>query len=81
MAKPILVVRIPTEINRSEMIYAIEALKDRLTDYHLIPVREVRSEVSFECLNDCKGLQDADIEQLINEFKTQQYGESSKDIC
>lgn len=72
MAKPILVVKLKQEYDKREYFKSIkELLKKELNDeYHVIITADISFKaVSFECFNDCKGLPDIDIEQLIKDFE------------
>lgn len=73
MAKPILIVKIPVyqynDMGEAEFNRFIGALNEKFNDYHVFcPVLHL-DVIEFECLNDCKGLKDTDIEKLINDFK------------
>jgi len=75
MAKPIFVVKIPrnkrhTNHVREEMQSA-QAYFERLVgiDYHVVVVPTLEGDTQVECLNDCKGLPDADIATLIEDYK------------
>lgn len=68
MAKPILIVRvnIPHEfIDKLSL-----ELSEKFNDYHVLVVLNTELDNPiFETYNDCKGLQDIDIEKLINDLK------------
>lgn len=68
MAKPILIVRVNLPI---EDIGKLSLdLSNELSDYHVLVLLDLENDKpTFETYNDCNGLQDIDIEKLINEFK------------
>ena len=69
MAKPILVIRIPSQINTIEAIVEhCKNVQDKMEDYHIFPIFKDGGEIEFECYNDCKGLTDIDIKSLANKF-------------
>lgn len=77
MAKPILVIRtsMPPDLVE-DVVVAIKHVTDN--EYHVLMIcDDIYKEAEFECLNDCKGLPDVDIEKLIEEFKNNKYGQSS----
>jgi hypothetical protein len=71
MAKPIFILHIP--ISLVESTRNIDDIKknldSKLTDYHVIVNIIEKGETKYECLNDCKGLKDVDIEKLIKDLK------------
>ena len=70
MAKPILIIRFGRDIDPERANMNAEKMSERIgSEYHIFCVRtNTEDEVKFECLNDCKGLTDVDIEKLIKEF-------------
>jgi hypothetical protein len=69
--KPILVIRMPdmlSQSNRHALVEQLIELKDRLSDYHLIPLFESGlSRVEFECYNSTDNVLSEDILSEINE--------------
>ena len=67
MAKPILVVR----VDYSAIDYTLKIIENikKATDneYHILITMDPDHPV-VQCYNDCKGLPDVDIENLINQF-------------
>jgi hypothetical protein len=69
MSKPILVVRVPIDTSNNNIDELRKVLSIHLTDYHLILFKDNVKKITFECYNDCKGLKDIDIENLIKKIK------------
>ena len=69
MAKPIFIVNLNSEFLNSDISELIRDLGKELNDYHLLVLKTENEYHSYKCFNDCKGLQDIDIEKLINELK------------
>lgn len=72
MAKPILVLNMPYEdrVTREVIEEIIESIKrETNNDYHVLAISSCQNtNTTFECLNDCKGLPDVDIEELIDKY-------------
>ena len=67
MAKPIFIAKINVPIEKLGGIS--EFLNKKLKGYHVLVVNDSEiKEASYECLNDCRGLIDTDIEKLIKDF-------------
>ena len=67
MAKPILIVKADTPYDLRASL--AKKLTDKFSDYHVLIINHESFEPpTFECLNDCKGLLDIDIEKLIKDF-------------
>ncbi len=71
MAKPIIVINIPQDIfpidNQSELVDTVKRITDN--EYHCIVVGcKNISDIMISTHNDCKGLPDIDIEQLIKTY-------------
>ena len=67
MAKPIFIAKINVPIEKIESISSF--INDKLKGYHVLVINDSEiKESSYECLNDCKGLKDVDIEKLIKDF-------------
>lgn len=74
MAKPILVVDIPVEqLERSSKIE--EYIKTKTgNEYHILLRGMASPAHGIQCFNDCSGLEDIEIEKLINEIKENNNG-------
>lgn len=69
MAKPILIVTLPNFVSTSRVISLKEGLISALNnEYHVLLATFDVKQPEYVCLNDCKGLLDADIEALINKY-------------
>jgi len=70
MAKPILILRVCKEADKKLIRRLIKNCEDEIkNEYHVFAVPCLEEEtILFECLNDCKGLSDVNIEILINNF-------------
>lgn len=71
-AKPILVVRLPYT-SREHQDETQDQLSAKMPDYHVLTVMEWVNKldvVRFECYNDISGLNDIDIQELIDEIKS-----------
>lgn len=84
MAKPILIIKLKEYAN-NDISYKdklSKSLENKLgNEYHILLVFSIYyTEPTFECLNDCKGLRDVDIEQIINEFKEEMKNAPNPDI-
>lgn len=67
MAKPIFIAKVNVPIEKLGGIS--EFLNKKLKGYHVLVVNDSEiKEASYECLNDCRGLIDTDIEKLIKDF-------------
>jgi hypothetical protein len=66
MAKPIFILKLNREFLDSDISSLVSTLGKELFDYHVLIFKTDNDEHSYECFNDCKGLQDIDIEKLIN---------------
>ena len=67
MAKPLLLIKLP--VNTKGTGNGKEIHKTLLEDYHcLFFLSEKVEDIEVQCFNDCKGLQDADIEKMIKEL-------------
>ena len=66
MAKPIFILKLNREFLDSDISSLVSNLGKELFDYHVLVLKTDNDEHSHECFNDCKGLQDIDIEKLIN---------------
>ena len=77
MAKPILIAKLHRKVdNRKELVNALtdidKALQTNLKkEYHVITIYASKDKdaLKFECLNDCKGLNNGRIEQVIKGYK------------
>ncbi len=68
MAKPILIVK--TSLNLDYINDLKKGLAEYMPDYHVLVHHSYEyKQDTFECLNDCKGLKDVDIEKLIEDLK------------
>lgn len=73
MAKPILIVKLPTSVGEEHFFEAVEHFKkevftgDIKQDYHIIFVLTDRHEFEFECLN-AKDLEALDFKELKSEM-------------
>jgi hypothetical protein len=72
MAKPILVVRVGKDITPEAASRQAEKLNQQIgSEYHVLFIlTQSEEDVKFECVNDCKGLPDVDIEQMIKDLKS-----------
>lgn len=74
MAKPILIAKVSTTSDnlREILSQTDKVLQTNLKkDYHVLTVfkSKDKDDLEFECVNDCKGLNNGRIEQLIKEYK------------
>jgi len=72
MAKPILVIRVPiSQLDIESMKDVDNKISSKLqNEYHVLVVNMPEGDTfSIECFNDCKGLPDVDIEELIKSIK------------
>lgn len=77
MAKPILIVRLHRkEATGNKLVNTLtdidKVLQTNLKkEYHVLTIfaSKDKDDLEFECLNDCKGLNNGRIEQLIKEYK------------
>jgi hypothetical protein len=63
MAKPILIVR--TNIDYNSISDLADKLSKQFNDYHVLVVKQNVIDPIFETYNDCSGLSDIDIRELI----------------
>ena len=70
MAKPIIVITVNKSLVDTEDCKSLqETLERRVNyEYHVIIAASKGAEFKMECFNDCKGLPDIDIEQLIKDY-------------
>lgn len=71
MAKPVLIISFPIQVELDDMSQAVLPIQNRLTDYHIIAYRSSNiSDLEFKVLNAEKA-DDLDIEALKEEVKNQ----------
>lgn len=70
MAKPVLIVKLNIrDVPDIEITKSIESIKNSTNnEYHIVMVGCDVTDITFECYNDYKGLQDIDIEKLIKDY-------------
>ena len=68
MAKPIFLVKLNREFLDSDISELMSDLSKELYDYHVLVIKSNNDENSYECFNNCNGLSDIDIEELINKY-------------
>lgn len=69
MAKPIFILKLSKSFVGEDISKITHDLGIMLDDYHVLTTTTFKKETTYECLNDCKGLLDIDIEKLINDLK------------
>ena len=77
MAKPILIAKLHRKVdNRKGLVNILTDLDKVLQtnlkkEYHVLTIfaSKDKDDLEFECLNDCKGLNNGRIEKLIKEYK------------
>ena len=68
MAKPIFILKLNKLFINDDISIFMSELSKELSDYHVLVTKTNNDENSYECFNDCNGLQDIDIEKIIKVY-------------